>query len=122
MILTLTTQSRSSSLHLDLATSSLTSVCSRSHNLSTDSLRWLNNAEALEDSAEFMRNVEFEGFEGVDLKAGGPAGTKHLYYGGRSVLVAWDGESTTDIPLTSHASFDLQLRWGSCGPHAQAVP
>ncbi|KAH9966162.1 serine carboxypeptidase S28-domain-containing protein [Lactifluus volemus] len=29
-------------------------------NISTDSLRWLNNEQALEDSANFMRNVKFE--------------------------------------------------------------
>lgn len=53
------------------------------HNVSTDSLRWLNNAEALEDSADFMKGVEFEGFEGIDLKAGPTDKTKWIYYGGR---------------------------------------
>ncbi|KZV66837.1 peptidase S28 [Peniophora sp. CONT] len=47
-------------------------------NLTTDSLRWLNNEQALEDSAEFMRNVKFEGID-EDLSA---PNTPWIYYGG----------------------------------------
>lgn len=43
-------------------------------NLSTDSLRFLNNYEALEDSASFIRDVSFEGVDGKT----GPV----IYYGG----------------------------------------
>ncbi|KAF8316053.1 hypothetical protein DL93DRAFT_2078243 [Clavulina sp. PMI_390] len=42
----------------------------------TDSLRWLNNAQALEDSARFIRSFKWNG---VDLSA---PGTKWIYYGG----------------------------------------
>ncbi|KAI0062858.1 peptidase S28 [Artomyces pyxidatus] len=45
---------------------------------STDSLRWLNNEQALEDSANFMRNVKFEGID-EDLTA---PNTPWIYYGG----------------------------------------
>ncbi|KAF8316052.1 hypothetical protein DL93DRAFT_2193817 [Clavulina sp. PMI_390] len=45
-------------------------------NFSTDSLRWLNNAQSLEDSARFMRNFKWNG---TDLSA---PGTKWIYYGG----------------------------------------
>ncbi|KAF8269748.1 serine carboxypeptidase S28-domain-containing protein [Lactarius quietus] len=45
---------------------------------STDSLRWLTNEQALEDSANFMRNVKFEGIA-EDLTA---SNTPWIYYGG----------------------------------------
>jgi len=47
-------------------------------NLSTDSLRWLNNAQSAADSANFMANVQIEGID-EDLTA-----TKRpwIYYGG----------------------------------------
>ncbi|KAI0030992.1 peptidase S28 [Vararia minispora EC-137] len=44
----------------------------------TDNLRWLNNEQALEDSAVFMQNVKFEGIE-EDLTA---PNTPWIYYGG----------------------------------------
>ncbi|KAI9455808.1 peptidase S28 [Lactarius psammicola] len=47
-------------------------------NLSTDALRWLTNEQALEDSANFMRNVKFEGIA-EDLTA---PNTPWIYYGG----------------------------------------
>lgn len=46
---------------------------------STDSLRWLNNAQALEDSANFMANVKFPGID-EDLTA---PNTPWIYYGVR---------------------------------------
>ncbi|KAG9017151.1 hypothetical protein FRB90_001575 [Tulasnella sp. 427] len=42
----------------------------------TDSLRWLTNEQALEDSAQFMRNFTYNG---VDLSA---TNTPWIYYGG----------------------------------------
>ncbi|GBE84978.1 Probable extracellular serine [Sparassis crispa] len=47
-------------------------------NLSTDSLRWLNNDQSAADSANFMANVEFPGID-QDLTA---PGTPWIYYGG----------------------------------------
>ncbi|KAI0287248.1 serine carboxypeptidase S28-domain-containing protein [Russula brevipes] len=47
-------------------------------NFSTDELRWLNNEQALEDSANFMRNVKFQGID-EDLTA---RKTPWIYYGG----------------------------------------
>ncbi|KAI0041435.1 peptidase S28 [Auriscalpium vulgare] len=47
-------------------------------NFTTDSLRWLNNEQALEDSANFMRNVKFKGID-EDLTA---PNTAWIYYGG----------------------------------------
>ncbi|EJD45939.1 peptidase S28 [Auricularia subglabra TFB-10046 SS5] len=47
-------------------------------NLTTDSLRWLNNKQAAADSATFMANVRFEGIDD-DLTA---PGTPWIYYGG----------------------------------------
>ncbi|KAH9987911.1 serine carboxypeptidase S28-domain-containing protein [Russula compacta] len=47
-------------------------------NFSTDALRWLNNEQALEDSANFMRNVKFSGID-EDLTA---PSTPWIYYGG----------------------------------------
>ncbi|KAH8977627.1 peptidase S28 [Lactarius akahatsu] len=47
-------------------------------NLSTDALRWLTNEQALEDSANFLRNVKFEGIA-EDLTA---PNTPWIYYGG----------------------------------------
>jgi hypothetical protein len=47
-------------------------------NFSTDSLRWLNNAQAAADSANFMANVKFEGID-EDLTA---PSTPWIYYGG----------------------------------------
>ncbi|KDQ62701.1 hypothetical protein JAAARDRAFT_121424 [Jaapia argillacea MUCL 33604] len=47
-------------------------------NFSTDSLRWLNNAQSAEDSANFMRKVKFDGFD-EDLTA---PKTPWIYYGG----------------------------------------
>ncbi|KAI0278577.1 serine carboxypeptidase S28-domain-containing protein [Russula aff. rugulosa BPL654] len=47
-------------------------------NFSTDALRWLNNEQALEDSANFMRNVKFKGID-EDLTA---PNTPWIYYGG----------------------------------------
>ncbi|THH10296.1 hypothetical protein EW146_g8421 [Bondarzewia mesenterica] len=50
-------------------------------NFSTDNLRkdrWLNNEQALEDSANFMRNVRFEGID-EDLMA---PNVPWIYYGG----------------------------------------
>ncbi|KAH9957376.1 serine carboxypeptidase S28-domain-containing protein [Lactifluus volemus] len=47
-------------------------------NFSTDSLRWLNNEQALEDSANFMRNVKFENID-ENLTA---RKTPWIYYGG----------------------------------------
>ncbi|KAH9958388.1 peptidase S28 [Lactifluus volemus] len=47
-------------------------------NFSTDSLRWLNNEQALEDSANFMRNVKFENInENLTARK-----TPWIYYGG----------------------------------------
>ena len=40
--------------------------------------RWLNNEQALEDSANFMRNVKFEG---IDEESTAP-NTPWIYYGG----------------------------------------
>ncbi|KAI0059615.1 peptidase S28 [Artomyces pyxidatus] len=45
---------------------------------STDSLRWLNNKQALEDSANFMRSVKFPGID-EDMTA---PNTPWIYYGG----------------------------------------
>jgi len=47
-------------------------------NLTTDSLRWLDNEQAAADSANFMANVKFDGI-GEDLTA---PGTPWIYYGG----------------------------------------
>ncbi|KAF8349505.1 peptidase S28 [Amanita rubescens] len=47
-------------------------------NLTTDSLRFLNNEQALADSANFMANVKFEGID-EDLTA---PKTPWIYYGG----------------------------------------
>ncbi|KAF8467929.1 peptidase S28 [Russula ochroleuca] len=47
-------------------------------NFSTDALRWLNNEQALEDSANFMRNVKFQDID-EDLTA---PNTPWIYYGG----------------------------------------
>ncbi|KIM40869.1 hypothetical protein M413DRAFT_445651 [Hebeloma cylindrosporum] len=47
-------------------------------NFSTDSLRFLNNDQSAADSANFMRNVQFDGI-GEDLTA---PGTPWIYYGG----------------------------------------
>ncbi|KAI0039734.1 peptidase S28 [Auriscalpium vulgare] len=47
-------------------------------NFTTDNLRWLNNEQALEDSANFMRNVIFSGID-EDLTA---PNTPWIYYGG----------------------------------------
>ncbi|KZP31567.1 peptidase S28 [Athelia psychrophila] len=47
-------------------------------NFSTDSLRWLNNAQAAADSANFMANVKFPGIH-EDLTA---PGKPWIYYGG----------------------------------------
>ncbi|CDO77131.1 hypothetical protein BN946_scf184657.g6 [Trametes cinnabarina] len=48
------------------------------NNLTTDSLRWLNNAQSAADSANFMRNVKFPGIED-DLTA---PNHPWIYYGG----------------------------------------
>ncbi|KAG8748275.1 hypothetical protein FRC10_007665 [Ceratobasidium sp. 414] len=48
------------------------------NDLSTDSLRWLNNAQALEDSAHFIANVKIPG---LDHNVTAPE-TKWIYYGG----------------------------------------
>ncbi|OSD07302.1 peptidase S28 [Trametes coccinea BRFM310] len=48
------------------------------NNLTTDSLRWLNNAQSAADSANFMRNVKFPGIE-EDLTA---PSHPWIYYGG----------------------------------------
>jgi hypothetical protein len=45
------------------------------NNFSTDSLRWLNNAQALEDSAQFIANFRWGG---IDLSA---PKNKWIYYG-----------------------------------------
>lgn len=45
---------------------------------STDSMRWLNNAQALEDSANFIANVKIDGLN-YDVTA---PKTKWIYYGG----------------------------------------
>ncbi|KAI0632354.1 peptidase S28 [Trametes polyzona] len=47
-------------------------------NFTTDSLRWLNNAQSAADSAHFMANVKFPGID-EDLTA---PGTPWIYYGG----------------------------------------
>ncbi|KAI5119050.1 hypothetical protein M0805_005916 [Coniferiporia weirii] len=47
-------------------------------NFSTDSLRWLNNAQSAADSANFMSKVQFDGIDD-DLTA---PGTPWIYYGG----------------------------------------
>ncbi|KAF8628691.1 hypothetical protein AX15_003751 [Amanita polypyramis BW_CC] len=47
-------------------------------NFSTDALRWLNNEQAVADSANFMANVKFNGIE-EDLTA---PRTPWIYYGG----------------------------------------
>ncbi|KAL4250656.1 peptidase S28 family protein [Abortiporus biennis] len=47
-------------------------------NLTTDSLRWLNNDQSAADSANFIANVKFPGIE-EDLTA---PGTAWIYYGG----------------------------------------
>ncbi|KAF5344869.1 hypothetical protein D9758_011575 [Tetrapyrgos nigripes] len=47
-------------------------------NLTTDSLRFLNNDQAAADSANFMANVQFEG---IDQNLTAP-GTPWIYYGG----------------------------------------
>ncbi|KAI8971168.1 peptidase S28 [Trametes punicea] len=48
------------------------------NNLTTDSLRWLNNAQSAADSANFMANVKFPGIE-EDLTA---PSHPWIYYGG----------------------------------------
>ncbi|KAJ2986041.1 hypothetical protein NUW54_g9926 [Trametes sanguinea] len=48
------------------------------NNLTTDSLRWLNNAQSAADSANFMKNVKFPGIE-EDLTA---PSHPWIYYGG----------------------------------------
>ncbi|THH30673.1 hypothetical protein EUX98_g3527 [Antrodiella citrinella] len=48
------------------------------HDLTTDSLRFLNNSQSLQDSANFMANVKFPGI-GEDLTA---PNTPWIYYGG----------------------------------------
>jgi hypothetical protein len=50
-------------------------------NLSTDSLRFLNNAEALEDSADFIRHLNIKGL-GHDVRGGREGGAKWIYIGG----------------------------------------
>lgn len=50
-------------------------------NLSTDSLRFLNNAEALEDSADFIRHLAIKGL-GHDVRGGREGGAKWIYIGG----------------------------------------
>ncbi|TEB20680.1 peptidase S28 [Coprinellus micaceus] len=47
-------------------------------NFSTDSLRWLNNAQSAADSVNFMRNVKFDGIR-ENITA---PGTPWIYYGG----------------------------------------
>lgn len=47
---------------------------------STDSMRWLNNAQSLEDSAQFIANFKWNG---TDLSA---PKTKWIYYGVRLIL------------------------------------
>ncbi|KDQ15895.1 hypothetical protein BOTBODRAFT_54372 [Botryobasidium botryosum FD-172 SS1] len=47
---------------------------------STDNMRWLTNAQALEDSARFMRNVKFR-IDGVERDMTAPS-TPWIYYGG----------------------------------------
>ncbi|KAJ3503107.1 hypothetical protein NMY22_g18365 [Coprinellus aureogranulatus] len=47
-------------------------------NFTTDSLRWLNNAQSAADSANFMRNVKFDGIQ-EDITA---PNTPWIYYGG----------------------------------------
>ncbi|KAH8099959.1 peptidase S28 [Cristinia sonorae] len=47
-------------------------------NFTTDSLRWLNNEQALADSANFIANVKFPGID-TDLTA---PNTPWIYYGG----------------------------------------
>ncbi|KAF5360739.1 hypothetical protein D9756_005098 [Leucocoprinus leucothites] len=47
-------------------------------NLTTDSLRWLDNEQAAADSANFMANIKFDGID-EDLTA---PGTPWIYYGG----------------------------------------
>ncbi|KAJ7617733.1 peptidase S28 [Roridomyces roridus] len=47
-------------------------------NFTTDSLRWLNNEQAVADSANFMQNVQFDGID-ADLTA---PKTPWIYYGG----------------------------------------
>ncbi|EDR12996.1 uncharacterized protein LACBIDRAFT_312108 [Laccaria bicolor S238N-H82] len=47
-------------------------------NFSTDSLRWLNNAQSAADSANFMRNFKIDGID-EDLRA---PHTPWIYYGG----------------------------------------
>jgi hypothetical protein len=51
-------------------------------NFSTDALRWLNNAQALEDSARFLANVKFAG---IDEDLTSPR-TPWIYCGVRIVL------------------------------------
>lgn len=53
-------------------------------NFSTDSLRWLNNAQALEDSANFIANFKWNG---SDLSA---PKTKWIYYGVRTSVLRLD--------------------------------
>lgn len=48
---------------------------------SVDELRWLNNRQALEDSAEFVRRAIFSGIDEHDAKTGS-AGRAHISYGG----------------------------------------
>ncbi|TFK23063.1 peptidase S28 [Coprinopsis marcescibilis] len=47
-------------------------------NFSTDSLRWLNNAQSAADSANFMKNVQFDSIQ-EDITA---PNTPWIYYGG----------------------------------------
>ncbi|CAO1618256.1 unnamed protein product [Parajaminaea phylloscopi] len=46
-----------------------------------DELRWLNNRQALEDSADFVRRATFEGLADADAQAG-RHGRVHISYGG----------------------------------------
>ncbi|KAH9967739.1 hypothetical protein BGW80DRAFT_1254536 [Lactifluus volemus] len=56
-------------------------------NVSTDSLRWLNNEQALEDSVNLMRNVKIENIN-EDLTA---RKTSWIYYGvTHAVLTNWE--------------------------------
>lgn len=48
---------------------------------SVDELRWLNNRQALEDSADFVRRVTFDGIAEEDAKVG-KEGRAHISYGG----------------------------------------
>ena len=80
-------------------------------NLTTDSLRFLNNDQSAADSAYFMANVKFDGID-EDLTA---PGTPWIYYGVRTF------RGLLRLPSDAYATLGL-LRRRSLRAHAGALP